>query len=245
VGAVLYALAVVAGGGDFMRGRMLLPSAFALLLLGSVAAARLCLDRATIQRHQPATALACAAFLVLFLLAPSQGEYTDPRVEESTRFGQDGIANERLFYTGQSLASYLAGGEPVQHHPGWIPYLAPLHAFSQQCGSFAIRTGRLGTLAYTLGPSVTVIDIHGLTDRTIAGAPASYLLADSRRGHPRRLLALSYLASRQDITLFRNWSDAVAAGDCGIIAATQAYQDSHQLLDPYDSSGWPLYEPVR
>jgi hypothetical protein len=90
---------------------------------------------------------------------------------------------------------------------------------------------------------VQVIDAHGLTDSTIAHLPRSSSLPNSRRGHPLRLLSVSYLASRGDITLFGNWRDAVAAGDCGIVAAVREYEGSDALIPPFDNDSRPVYLP--
>lgn len=242
-GVALYTLALIVGGGDFMRGRMLLPIFFSLLLLACVAAARLPIDLSSLNVLKRRALLAAGLFLMLYVAAPGQAGYAAARALGPQLYGLNGISNERAFYRDQSLRHYLTGATPLQIAETWEPQVQPLKAFTQSCGSFAVLTGRIGAISYALGPAVQVVDLYGLTDSTISHLPQSSLIDGSRTGHPQRMLPLSYLASRGDITLFANWRDAVAAGDCGIIAAARTYTSSNALVAPFDVASRPTYTP--
>jgi arabinofuranosyltransferase len=243
LGVGLYAGSVIVGGGDFMRGRLLLPIFVAVLLLAAVAAARYSCEPVGLVRLKRGVLPVAILFTTLQLVTSPQAGYTAIRSLGPQLFGLDSISNERLYYSGQSLRHYLNGGTPLQFAKDWAPQVEPLEAFREECGGFAMLTGRIGALAYALGPGIDVVDLYGLTDNTISHLPESNYIEGSRRGHPQRLLPVSYLASRSDITLFSNWKDAVAAGDCGIITAVHAFESSDALVAPFDTAARPVYKP--
>jgi arabinofuranosyltransferase len=222
LGVGLYLASVVVAGGDFMRGRMLLPPFFILALLGTLAVQERLADR-RLAIARPA--IGSLLFVVIYALSPAQNGATLP----------NGISNERLFYEGQSLAYELEHGHLELGSPRVKAALfGDLREFSRVCGRFAIHENRIGGIAYELGPGIDVIDRLGLTDAYIARLPASYLEPNPRPGHPYRKVPVAYLARRRDIRLFRNWKDAVHARDCGIIKAAESLASSHDLYAIYD-----------
>jgi arabinofuranosyltransferase len=245
LGVVLYAGCVIVGGGDFMRGRMLLPVVFLLLLVSTVALLRL---STTLKAVSPSrvriASLAGAVILLLSFAAPAQAGSSQDTSVRLQLYGHGGIIDERLFYQDQSLRFFLDGGVPLQYaDENWGTSVTTLRAFAASCGSFAVEAGGIGALGYSLGPGVQLIDRYGLTDSVISHLPDSDRIAGSRPGHPRRMLPVSYLAGRGDIMLFSNWRDAVAAGACGIIAAARSYTGSEALISPFALESRPVYSP--
>jgi arabinofuranosyltransferase len=227
LGFALYFAGVIAGAGDFMRGRMILPLFFYLVLAGAVGIARLSAEGSLPSSRRwvlaAAAAVTCAA-----VLAPAQ----TAEVQDS------GIVNERLYYPGQWLNYYVSRGEVnfgTQVTPPEV--VAELKAFAETCGPFGFHEHAVGGVAYYAGPRVSVIDTIGLTDAYIARLPNSYLVNQNPRpGHARRAVPYAYLAGRSDIRLFGNWDEAVQAGDCGIIAAAQGLASSSDLLTTRDTA---------
>jgi arabinofuranosyltransferase len=235
LGAALYLAGVVAAGGDFMRGRMMLPVFFLTVLMGTFSLADKASHLGAIR--PPRTWLVAAATcLILFAIAPPQ----------SRNLSGVGIVNERLFYDAQSLGYYLQHGEIRRGTPLISnSMIEAMREFSDRCGTYGLHEVRIGNLAYYSGPNVQVIDYIGLTDAYVARLPSSYLEEeDPRPGHPVRKVPVSYLARRSDIRLFANWQDAVLAGDCRIITAAQSLASADDFFFLLSTSGTQrLYLP--
>jgi arabinofuranosyltransferase len=210
---LLYLAYIMLIGGDFMRGRFLMPLFVASSLLGVFALPELLKGRSLSRPLAGGLAFVLVGVLLAqTLLVPHNG-YESPA----------GILNERAYYSTYHLRDYLKTGR--LEGPD-TKYVGDLRAFAEQCGPITVHAMSLGAASYFVGPDVTVIDLIGLTDRYIANLPKSSLIDHSRPGHPSRNVPISYLASRRDISLFQNWHDAVATGDCRIIAATATHESS-------------------
>jgi arabinofuranosyltransferase len=228
VGVGLYLVYVVLIGGDFMRGRLLMPAFVSVTLLGVLALSRL-YDARRLSRPRLLVGL-FGLILLLQFAAPDQ----------NAKLPDSGIVNERLFYVEMSLRRYVEHDFEFSHR--FEAETAQLRAFAERCGPFTVHTDLLGAYGYYSLPDIRVIDLLGLTDAYIAGLPNSHLSSDDPRpGHPFRRIPLAYLASRGDVAIFSNWRQAVAAGDCSIIAATNTHRDSQALYDYFSTAGLPTY----
>ena len=199
--ALLHALYVVRVGGDFMHGRMLLPSLFGLLLPLAVGAGR--------RWWQPALPLAAvlpwAVVAGLWLRPP----YFDAGPDPPQSVGRLGIADERGFYVrlarhphpvtladygeapwtrdGRALFRRAAGGErglltwQASAQDGDRPGGGPLRPLAPgvrpEVTLVAVRNN-IGLTGYAAGPRVHVVDRLGLGD------PVAARLDLARRGRP-------------------------------------------------------------
>jgi hypothetical protein len=55
------------------------------------------------------------------------------------------------------------------------------------------------------------------------------------------MLPVFYLAGRGDLMLLISWRDAVAKGECGIIAAARGCAASEALIPPFNSGSRRVY----
>ncbi len=220
IGLVLYLCYVILVGGDFMRGRFLQPVIVLSCLMGVSTLARLDYqarrsrtDRLVLRLAAGGAALAIAGNLV----APAQ----DALIRR-------GIVNERLYYPGFHVASYVRTGEIDS---GSVRIVPAIQAFVCACGPVALHASAIGALGYRLGPQVTVIDTIGLTDRYVASLPKSALVGPQRVGHPTKLIPVAYLGKRGDIALFSDWRRAVRSRDCSIIGKARALAATGGMFD--------------
>jgi hypothetical protein len=142
-----------------------------------------------------------------------------------------GIVNERLFYSGMTLAYYIDNGALVT--PVYAPGLpGALRTYGRDCGATTIHSEVIGSLGYETRDAVEIIDIVGLTDPYIASLPNSFLMERiPRPGHPFKRIPLAYLAGRGDVSVFNGWQNAVRAGDCSLRARALALANSDALFD--------------
>lgn len=222
-GAWLQLAYVIWVGGDFMRGRFLLPVFVAGLALGLCALV-------TWMREQnaplwiPATLLAVT--IVALPLAPN------PVKPNPFHLPASGIVDERLYYPGYRYARYRVKGDLRNPYVS-LAFADELSAYADACGPFTVHLRNPGTLGYLAGPQVSVIDLLGLTDATIAHLPKETLVhAKPRIGHPDKFIPIAYLAARGDIAMLDGWKQAVKARDCGFLAHTEVYLDSKDSLQP-------------
>jgi arabinofuranosyltransferase len=235
LGCGLYVAYVVVIGGDFMRGRFLLPVFVTSCYLGVFTLSRLisAYESAALLCTRPLL-LALAAFVALTLVAPAQ----------TARIPTTGIVNEREYYAGLHLDHYLKTRRLVFPFPEIFDptLLDQMHAFRDACGPFAVHAPAIGGFGYLSGSAITLIDTHGLTDRYIAGLDDPYLLDGKQRpGHPRRLIPIAYLASRGDIAIFSDWREALVRIDCAIIEAARSYAADPSLFNPYAPGSQPSF----
>jgi arabinofuranosyltransferase len=198
--AVLHALYVVRVGGDFMHGRMLLPTLFALLLPLMVVAG----DRWWLPVLPLGVVLPWAIVAALWLRPPYFNAGPDP--PESV--GREGIADERGFYVRFSrhphpvtLADYEAAswtqdghdlrhlaaqerglltwqGSPPPGIPGAPDVPRPEPLDPEVATEVVAVRNNIGLTGYAAGPRVHVVDRLGLAD------PIASRLRLARRGRP-------------------------------------------------------------
>jgi arabinofuranosyltransferase len=221
-GALLYLGYVVYIGGDYMRGRFMLPFYFTAVTLGASLAA------AEPVRLPVRTAVSVGlAALVTFAFF----EWSRPA--QDGQMSARGISNERLFYEGFSLDSYLEDGE-LTYVFYTREFVDALKAYAEACDGLTLHTATVGYIGYYAGPGVTIVDTVGLNDAFIANLPRSNLaFAPPRPGHPLKYIPLSYLASRQDISIFEGWDEAVRARDCSFKELPQEFELSAELFHPF------------
>jgi arabinofuranosyltransferase len=190
-GAVLYSLYLLRVGGDFMSGRFLTPLLFWIVL----AAAGIENIRA---RHVSAGwgLLAAAAIVIAGLFATDTPPLLSPA---SFGAGEQmvehfGVTDERRFY-------YPSLG--LQRHLGWEggpagnPWAEtgrrlrpPVTSPSRLTPEVVVSAKNVGLFGYYAGPSVHIVDRHGLCDPLLARLPA---LTPWRIGHYERELPPGYL----------------------------------------------------
>jgi hypothetical protein len=210
---------VILVGGDFMRGRFLLSVFVAGLAFGLC---RLVADLR--EREAPGWLIAIPLALVLVALpfAPA------PEAAGNLQVPKSGIVDERLFYPGYRIDTYLEKGR-IQN-----PYLPltladELRAYAEACGPVTVHARNPGTLGYLAGPEVTVIDPLGLTDAFIARLPKERLISKRPRiGHPDKSIPLAYLAKRGDIAFLKGWPRAVIQRECDFLTLPARYVDSDE-----------------
>lgn len=227
LGLAVYSASMVVAGGDFMRGRFMLP----LFVGGSAFGALALAEHAPRGARLPAAVAAVlAAFIAAFLVAEATASPPDNRLSSA------GIVNERMFYPGYHLGAYRKNGHLVNSYFDVEDEANHLRAYAERCGPFAVHSATPGTLAYLTGPNVTFIDTLGLTDRFIAGLPRENLVhRHPRPGHPDKFIPVSYLATRGDIAILDGWWDAVTNLDCNFPLKTARYRDSDLPYHPFMS----------
>jgi arabinofuranosyltransferase len=160
VAAALNALYIVAIGGDYMHGRLLLPAFFAFALPASVSVRR---ESATDLVFAGAVAVWAFVTVVAFRPPPVRGVYgiavtpvSDWRaisgakvVLDDTALGQNGH---------EAAAAYRAGLR------GYFTVAAKEPLAGQDPNAFVLTLGSIGVPAYDAGRRVWVIDIGGLAE---------------------------------------------------------------------------------
>lgn len=217
VGLVAYLVYLIVIGGDFMRGRLLMP-----VLVGNCAFGGAALARWLEIAWRPS--LSIAAAIGLGVLAFGAGALARP---QTTAVEESGIVNERLFYVpSHSLSTYAA--TRVLAHNAEFDLVA---AYIKACGSVTIHSQAPAAIGYYLGPELTVIDTLGLTDRTIARLPRSHLRQQRPRpGHPYKRIPIAYLARRGDVAILDDWRDGMRRLDCSLIERVKPFESDPGLF---------------
>ncbi len=141
---------------------------------------------------------------------------------------KSGIVDERLFYPGYRIDTYLEKGR-IQNPYFPLSLADELRTYAEACGPVTVHARNPGTLGYLAGPEVTVIDPLGLTDAFIARLPKERLISKRPRiGHPDKSIPLAYLAKRGDIAFLQGWPRAVAQRDCDFLTLPARYVDSEE-----------------
>jgi arabinofuranosyltransferase len=219
LGLVTYAAYVVFIGGDFMRGRLFLPSFTGACVFGALA----------FVRWRPA--MRAPGFMALTTgLVVILGVLVSPHQDGG--INDKGIANERLAYSGYGLSSYIEHSE-LTNRVVDLDLALSLAKYAEACGPVTIHHANPGTLGYLAGPDVTLIDTMGLTDEVIAALPRSEQVDEHPRpGHPTKRMPVSYLARRGDISLFAGWTEAVEQLDCNFRDYPRLFVDSTDKVLP-------------
>lgn len=208
LGIICHTAYVVWVGGDFMRGRFMLPVLIASLVIGSLELAA----GSLVKKRNTAVGLNYAVLLLVSVISFAVGDSMNWRQSPAVH----GIVNERDHYIGYTLHSYLKTGRLLSSYQD-LTFAEDLRAYAEACGPVTVHFGNPGTMGYLAGPKVTVIDIIGLTDRYIAQLPKSTVtVAVPRPGHPEKWIPVSYLASRRDVSILPEWEDRVRDCDCGL-----------------------------
>jgi hypothetical protein len=246
--ACLSQLAYVAYvGGDFMRGRFLVPVLW--IAAGLIILAVRQLPFAVRQLTNGAVALAvCAVVLGGLRLMHLQEEGETPQ----------GWENEHVFWKHSSIWTYnprATGSEldALGHGlgPPTIvnrPFLALdaanayYHKFGGPFGLTAIAIGRSG---YNLTPGVNIIDILGLADAFIAHLPALTHQRNERVGHPYHVIPPAYLVLERDLDLATDNDLARLVARLGRLDPTVLSEVSHLKVDWTSSALEDYYKRLQ
>ena len=210
---------VILVGGDFMRGRFLLSIFVAGLAFG------LCRLVADLREREAPGWLIAIPLVGVCVALPFAPE---PEATGNLQVPKSGIVNERLFYPGYRIDTYLEKGR-IQNPYFPLSLADELRAYAEACGPVTVHARTPGTLGYLAGPEVTVIDLLGLTDAFIARLPKERLILKRPRiGHPDKRIPLAYLAKRGDITFLKGWPQAVAQRECDFLTLPARYVDSEE-----------------
>ena len=209
VGVVLYAGWVVWIGGDFMRGRFMIPVFVAAVVLAALTLAEIRVGKGTTGRVVGLAAAASYGIVALLVWTRTP----DPGAKSSPA----GIVNERVFYHPGYTLHYISEVGIPERRGFDMAFALDLRRYGEECGPIVIDSSNPGTIAYLAGPKISVIDTLGLTDAYIARLPQEFLVdSHPRPGHPVKEIPIAYLMSRKDISLLPNWRDAVQLGDCSL-----------------------------
>jgi arabinofuranosyltransferase len=223
LGALLYLAYVVYVGGDYMRGRFMLPFYFTVVTL----AAALVASEPVRVPQRVAASLAIAVLAMFAFFAWSQPP-------QDGQMSARGISNERLFYEGFSLDAYRETGE-LTYVFYTREFVEELEDYAALCDGLTLHTATVGYIGFYAGSGVTIVDTVGLNDEYIAGLPRRNLaFSPPRPGHPLKYIPLSYLASKQDISIFEGWEQAVHARDCSFKELPGELARSATLLHPLE-----------
>lgn len=191
-GAVLYALYLLRVGGDFMAGRFLTPL-LVWVVLGAVGLPSGSPRVLHLGFNPEAVRFAIGLTIVAAgLLAPAPAPLLSSRAFGSET--QDvlveyfGVADERRFYyPSLGLQRHVGPGAPPAPNP-WADTGRAVRARSAD--RQVIPAKNVGLFGYYAGPTVHVVDRHGLADPLLARLPA---MRPWRIGHFEREVPAGYL----------------------------------------------------
>lgn len=231
LGLLLHVSWVVWVGGDLVRGRLLVPILVSGLALGCAAVALWVREG----RGIPWMRTEVAAFGVLALFAI---ERFTPLLPGALPWMD--IVAERSHYPGYSMQVYLRDGKLA--HPRLNLSLADsLRDYADACGPVTVHLRNPGAIGYLAGPTVSFIDLLGLTDRYIARLPREYLSNPySKPGQPDKYIPVSYLVSRGDVALLPGWHDAIRAKDASLRERLRGLDQTGFLYPGVDADEIPM-----
>ncbi|MED5371550.1 MAG: hypothetical protein VX899_11080 [Myxococcota bacterium] len=222
LGALMHLVYVVVVGGDFMRGRFWL----VLVVLGL---SSLGLGLLELWRAHPRSQGWTGVFLGLSCLSPllPQAPPGDPH-----EIPESGIVDERAYYYEfQSWSAIRRHGLRPQVVSQQI--IDDMAAYISACGPMTVHAKMPGGIAYYSPLELSVVDPLGLTDRDVAALGAEYLIPERVRvGHPVKVVPVSLLAAKGDVSFLHGWLGAVGARDCALLEMPAAYLDSDALWYP-------------
>jgi len=248
IGLWLDLVYVIGVGGDFMRGRFLLP-----LLVGATAIGAWCLTEVIGPRFRegPFPAVPGASggrgvgawkplLLAAVLAAAGLASLWDasPRVASQEAIdAAGGIADERAWYAGRWNENRFRppAQYPNPYTPLWVKVGDLARRYAEAHGPITIMWQAMGILPYRAGPRVRVIDQYGLTDAFVARCPAD---PNSRIGHVDRDIPIAYLEARGVLGMLRNWGPRMEAMDPTLAADAAAMARAVRWDDPRDYQRW-------
>jgi len=225
LGLLAYVAYVLVIGGDFMRGRFCIPVFVTSLVMGGVVLVR---NFAALPARRFSLAAGAVAFLVILT-----GPFIEPEIGSDRTIPESGIVNERGFYwPGYSFASYRKQHRLINPAID-STVVQEFRRYVDKCGSITIHSKNPSYLGYLVGPKMTLIDTHGLTDRFIARLPNDALIErPPRPGHPDWFIPVKYLASRGDVSLLPDWQQGVKDLDCDMTKRVEPLLKSDAKVKP-------------
>lgn len=201
----LHVLYVTAIGGDFMRGRFLLPAIVGGAVLGGYL-----LRRWLPEKGYPRGSVLLLAAMGLFLAGgTSLGEVRswEPLINPVT-----GIAEEHAIYAGGWYENRFR--EPLRHGSPeatiWTNQALIAKRYADNHGPIVYSHVAAGVFSYHAGPKVRVLDWYGLTDPFVARCEAD---AASRVGHIERFVPPAYFQARGAVDMLPDAERRLKASD--------------------------------
>ncbi|VVB75586.1 Uncharacterised protein [Candidatus Tiddalikarchaeum anstoanum] len=202
IGAVLQLNYVIFLGGDFMRGRFLLPSFFLVITLVSAMISKINV-KLLLDKEKTSIFL-----LILFILCFLSKENAESFVYH---YPHNGVVSERdYWWETNSLWNRLSNGSYNIN----APKMQKIYNFEAEGsylrnqainGTIVTKQKSIGMLGFFAGPNVTVLDYFGLTDAFIARTPVSLNII--RVGHVRHFIPEEYFLERENNTVIENWEN--------------------------------------
>ncbi len=190
-GIVLQLAYIVWIGGDFMRGRFLDSSYVCATVLGVWSFAQLWPKRTD--------------WLAVFLIVGMFSQYIFDPIEPTGRIVADRtIMRESTFWI-ENRWHWIQENRFEDHE-----FPLSLRKYAEKFGPITIKEQLIGSYGWVAGSKVTIIDVFGLTDATIARMPA---LPTSRIGHIRHPISESYFAQKGVLDIQPNWMERVRTLD--------------------------------
>ena len=187
LGIALQFAYVVWVGGDFMRGRFLDSSYVCATVMGIWCFSQLWPKRTD-------------WLSVLLLVGMFSQCFFDP-VEPTGR-----IVAERTIMRESTFWIYNRWPWIHEHRFEDHEFPLALKKYADTYGPITVKEQLIGAYAWVAGPKVSVVDVFGLTDATIARLPA---LPTSRIGHIRHPIPDSYFAQKGVLDTQPDWMDRV------------------------------------
>jgi arabinofuranosyltransferase len=180
--AILHAAYIVAIGGDYMHGRLLLPAFFAVALPASL-----------VLRPRAPAALAIAGVAAVWVLV-SMATLRPPTPEAMDGFGPPAIADWRLlsdapFEPDEVPSPITVNGEQAaalaeDGVTGYYKVLDPTRYPGEDPDLLVVTFGSIGVAGYNAGPDVHVVDIGGLAEPLAARSDA---ISGRQAGHRKEI----------------------------------------------------------
>lgn len=204
-------------GGDYMRGRFVASSLF-------VAATVVAFGLATLLESRPRAAWGTSLLLGAALVMAQFWTLDEPPFNAQT-----GVA--RISATYAPFKEFPAGqARTLSQIRAARRGLTMVGEFNQAYGEFTIRNGNLGDDTFGFGPTVPIVDPHGLVDAYVARCRPS---PRNRPGHVQRAVPLAYYQSRRCIDLLPGWHARLDALDASLAREVeQAAANATWLSEP-------------
>jgi arabinofuranosyltransferase len=218
-GLWLHVAYVIGIGGDFARGRVLVPVLVGAVVLGGCLLTRFpegakrarLLTAGSSIRHPLAICLGVVVAAGVASLYDAR-----PRMESLDEvLAHHGVADEYAWYAGRWDDSRFS--QPAMYPNAMTENCRSIGRiaarYSRRFGSFTICTGAAGLTAYHAGAGVVVIDLYGLTDPFVARCPVD---PRSRIGHIEHRFPPAYLQARGAVSVLPNWLQRMTDLDPGL-----------------------------